>query len=376
MERLLAKLDARTVETVDDDRVQSILRAHGTRRELRRGGLRGRRKQKELVVFRHLTDEELYPGRSWRHLRNGQQEYQDNQVLCHTAVEIQSTIGCPFDCTYCPYSSFICCTLDIETFVERATQLALEQPHQFVFKLNNRTDTLGLEPEYGLAPLLVERFANLPNKYLMLYTKGDHTDSIERLDHRGKTIAAFTLTPERIASMLEISAPSTSRRLKAIERLYQVGYPIRVRYSPIVPIRGWRQAYRDLTSQLMRVARPELLTLWTLSMIDLQELTAIVPVEELDEQALIAARDAARQMNGQKGAPFPPWFRAELYREIAGHIKDISPSTRVSLCLETPETWDSVAPFTVPRRGRSFVCNCAPRAVPFNTAGKKQKLDS
>jgi len=371
MEKLLSKLDARTVETVDDNRIQSILRAHGTRRELRRGGIYRRRKQKELVVFRHLADEELYPGRSWRHLRNGRHEYQYNQVLCHTAVEIQSAIGCPFDCTYCPYSSFICFTLDIETFVERATQLASEQTRQQVYKLNNRTDTLGLEPEYGLARLLVERFANLPNKYLMLYSKGDHTDSIERLDHRGKTIASFTLTPERIATMLEISAPTTGRRLKAIERLYKVGYPIRVRYSPIVPIRGWREAYRDLTSRLMRVARPELVTLWTLSMIDLQELNAIVPIEELDEQALIAVREAAKQMDGLKGAPFPPWYRAILYREIAKQIRDISPSTRVSLCLETPETWDAVATFTVPRRGRSFVCNCAPNAVPFSTAKTK-----
>lgn len=376
MERLLSKLDALAIETVDDERVQSILRAHGTRKELRPRGLFGRKKRKQLVVFRHLSEEDLYPGRSWRHLRNGRHEYRNNKVLCHTAVEIQSAIGCPFDCTYCPYSSFICISLDIETFVERASQLAMEQPHQSVFKLNNRTDTLGLEPEYGLAPLLIERFANLPNKFLMLYSKGDHTNGIEKLDHKGKTIASFTLTPERIASVLEISAPTPSRRLEAIERLYSVGYPIRVRYSPIVPIRGWRQAYRDLTSRLMQVARPELITLWTLSMIDLQELTTIVPIEQLDEQALIAAQNAAKQMEGQKGAPFPPWFRAELYREIAQQVKNISPSTRVSLCLETPETWDSVAALAVPRRGRSFVCNCAPHAVPYRPDGTKRTLES
>lgn len=367
MEALLSKIDANTIDIVESDRIPSILHRHGAQQKLKRGGLKRRKMAKALVVFRYFQDEELYPGRSWRHLRCGQHEYSKNQVLCHTAIEVQSTIGCPFDCTYCPYSSFICFNLDIESFADRVVQVAKENPKQSLYKLNNRTDTLGLEPEYGLAALLVRRFAELPNKYLMLYSKGDYIDSIDQLDHKGKTIASFTLTPERIASMLEMGAPRVKRRLRAIHRLSEVGYPIRVRFSPIIPISGWQAAYRDLIGQLMEVARPELITLWTLSMVDFQELTSIVPTDELDEKALRSAQNRADEMRGRKGAPFPPELRADIYRNIAEQIKCISPSTKVSLCLETPDVWDAVAPLTVSRHGRSFFCNCAPNAIPLSS---------
>ncbi len=362
---MLSRLDAKTIDIVDDDRIQPILQTHGTQRELQRGGLRRRRKAKELVVFRHLQDEELYPGRSWRHLRCGQHEYHNNHVLCHTAFEIQSAIGCPFDCTYCPYSSFMCLDVDVEGFVDRAVKLAMDRRGQSVFKLNNRTDTLGLEPEYGLAPHVVQRFAELSDKYLMLYSKGDLTDSIETLDHRGKTIACFTLTPDPIASVLEAGAPRPARRLQAIKRLSEAGFPIRIRLSPIVPFRGWQDAYRGLIAQLMDAAHPSLVTLWTLSMVDFEELTAIVPRDELDEEALEVAQAAAREMDGRKGAPFPPMLRAAIYREIAEQVRSLSPATEVSLCLETAEVWDAVGPLVVARYGRSFVCNCGPRAIPM-----------
>ena len=70
-------------------------------------------------------------------------------------------VGCPFDCAYCPYTSFVCVRLDVETFVDRVEALVKSRPSQTLWKLNNRSDTLALEPEYGLSAALVQRFARL-----------------------------------------------------------------------------------------------------------------------------------------------------------------------------------------------------------------------
>lgn len=360
---MLAKIETGQVEVLDDAALPAIFAAFGRREELERGGLARRDGAKELVVLRSGGGE-VFPGYDWREVRSGRHERRTNGVLCHTAIEIQSAVGCPFDCTYCPYTTFVCARLDVEALVEQVTRLASTRRTQTLFKLNNRTDTLGLEPEYSLAPALIERFAALPGKYLMLYTKGDRVDHLLDLDHRGKTIASFTLTPAPVAALLEPGAPPPAARIEAIGRLAAAGYPIRVRLSPIVPVRDWRAAYQALIARLLEVAHPEMVTLWTLSMIELPELFRIVPESVLDPVALAVCRAAVEQMRGQKGAPLPPVLRAEIYRTIARELRTSAPATLVSLCLESPEVWDAVSPLVVPRHRGRFVCNCGPRATP------------
>ena len=358
-------IESADVHVVDDAGLERALASLGPRQELERGGLAGRRQAKRIIAFATLEDEEVFPGYSWKELRNGHKERTDSGVLCQTAVEIQSVVGCPFDCTYCPYTAFVCIRLDVENFVERVAKLVQQRPSQKLYKLNNRSDTLGLEPEYGLARALVKRFARLPGAYLLLYSKGAEVDDLVELDHGGKTIASFTLTPDAIAEFLEVGAPSPAERLAAIGKLAEAGYPIRVRFSPVVPVRGWRQIYRELIERLLQVARPELVTMWTLSMIPLAELGRLVPLDRLDGEALEAARRAQRHMNGRKGAPFPGQLRASIYAELADMVRTASPTTKVSLCLETDSVWTRAGDQLVSHRGEEFVCNCGPRVVPL-----------
>ena len=365
---MLAHTQAPRVEVIADEELGPLLRSLGPRQELRRGGLAGRREPKRLVALARFTGDALFPGYSWCELRSGRREQRDRGVLCQTAVEVQSAVGCPFDCAYCPYTHFICANLDVGGFVDRVCALAEGRRSQSLYKLNNRSDVLGLEPEYGLAPALVERFAHLPGRFLMLYAKGVAVDELVELEHQRKTIACFTLSPELSAELLETGAPPPAARLSAIAKLAAAGYPIRIRFSPIVPLRGWREAYADLITRLAAVAEPELITLWTLSMVPLDELDRIVPLERLDEAALEAAQATAGEMQNRKGAPFPPSLRAHIYREIGALIRERLPTTAVALCLETAEVWDAAARLLVPRRGGSFVCNCGPRSTPTAVA--------
>ena len=106
-----------------------------------------------------------------------------------------------------------------------------------------------------------------------------------------------------------------------------------------------------------------MVTLWTLSMIELEELRRIVPLERLEELCLAEARRAAPELVGVKGAPFPPSTRAMIYREIAEAISRLTPMTRIALCLETGDLWDRLTDVLVPRRGGRFLCNCGPYAT-------------
>ncbi|MBI1947779.1 MAG: hypothetical protein HYS27_18970 [Deltaproteobacteria bacterium] len=367
LEAMQLHVEAARTDVLDDDEVERLLAELGPRAGRPRGGLDGRGRAKELVAFSRFgagpAVREVFPGYSWRELRNGRQQVEEHGVLCQTAIEVQSVVGCAFDCAYCPYTSFVCIRLDVETFADQVEALVRARPSQTLWKLNNRSDTLAFEPEYGLAAALVERFAGFDEAMLLLYSKGDSVQHLVGLKHNERTAASFTITPEPVADLLEQGAPSPSARIAALGTLHRAGYPTRVRFSPIVPLVGFREAYDDLARRIALAGAPELITMWTLSMVELAELPRIVPLDQLDPQIVDDARAAEAAMRGDKGAPFPPATRARIYRDVADIVRARLPSTKLSLCLEAPAVWDALGDLLPARWRDGFVCNCGPRAT-------------
>ena len=171
----------------------------------------------------------------------------------------------------------------------------------------------------------------------MLYSKGDAVGTCSSLDHRGRTVASFTITPEphRRARRSRSARPRRHASTRS-GALHHAGYPTRVRFSPIIPFVGWRDDYDELVARIARVASPELITFWTLTMIELDELPRIVPLAMLEPGVLEQARRASRLLAGDKGAPFPEKVRARIYSELTEIVRGRLPQTRVSLCLESP----------------------------------------
>ncbi len=367
LDAMMAQVEATRTDVLDDEEVERLLVELGPREGRARGGLEGRGRAKELIAFARFgaapAVREVFPGYSWRELRNGRVQGEQHGVLCQTAIEVQSVVGCPFDCAYCPYTSFVCIRLDVEVFVDQVEALVRSRPSQTLWKLNNRSDTLAFEPEYGLAAALVERFARFDEAMLLLYSKGDSVEHLVGLQHARRTAASFTITPEPIAELLEQGAPSPASRIAALGTLHRAGYPTRVRFSPIVPLTGFREAYDDLARRIALAGVPELVTMWTLSMVELSELPRILPLEKLDGEMLDEARAAEQSMRGDKGAPFPERTRARIYRDVGDIVRARLPDTRLSLCLEAPGVWDALGELLPARWQDGFVCNCGPRAT-------------
>ncbi len=327
-----------------------------------------------LTAMRWGEAGSLFPGYGWAETRNGAYERDSNGVVCQTAVEIQTIFGCAFDCAYCPYTSVINIACDLENFVQRLGDSFRERPTQQLYKLNNRSDTLCFEPEYGLSALLVNAFARTRDQQLMLYSKSDNVSHLLDLEHGGRTVACFTLTSPGAARLLEKAAPSFEERLAAAAQCANAGYPVRFRFSPIVPLRGWESELRAMVRTMARTVEPELVTLWTLSMTAVDELPELLDPALLDPRFLQAAMDQREAMRGAKGAPFPDAYRAEMYRVVAEAIAEYSPKTRVSLCLETPQVVNSLRD-RLAMLGNAQVCNCGPRCTSEEVAASPAAAD-
>ncbi len=370
IERVVAALDAPRAEVLDESLIDALQRATPWESLPRRGRHQADFQQRVIFLDRMRWDREdtVFPGYKWAEERNSRFEWARSGVVCQTAVEIQSILGCGYDCSYCPYTAAATLTCDLERFVDHLEQLWIDRPAQQLYKLNNRSDTLIFEPEYGLCELLVPRFARTSDKVLMLYAKSANVRHLQGLDHEEHTVACFTLTMPQTARALEPSAPPFERRLEAAAQCAKWGYPVRFRLSPIVPYKGWRQEMQAGIARMAAVVEPELVTLWTLSMVEYDELSRVVDPDALDPDFVDDARASREVMAGAKGAPFSDGKRAEIYEAVADALARYSPRTRLSLCLEVPAVLERLSPRLAIIDGAQ-ICNCGPRCTPAAVAG-------
>ena len=324
-----------------------------------------RRKQYPALVGRMLDG-----GAAWT-LRRGREFYGRRGTVCQDAWELHSAFGCLHRCDYCHIGGFANIMVNLEEVVERLPDLVDENPWLWLYKYDNQTDTIAFEPEYGASELLVDFFSRRENEYLMLYTKSDNVDHLLSLDHRGHTIVSFTISSRTVAEKVEHNTPGTAGRIEAAAKVQAAGYVARVRFSPILPVRGWREEMGALVHDLLAKCAPDVITIDLLGWMNPEHIGEIVDVSLLDPRFM----DGLRVLfaDGPPGPAYYPSakhiFPHELRREVYDFVIDAvareNPRVRVSLCNETVEIWDELGP-RLGMTPEDYVCGCGPTSAPGN----------
>ena len=304
-------------------------------------------------------------------LRNGRATRETQLGICTNGYELHSAWGCLHYCEYCNIGTFLHIMLNMEEYVERLGPVLDENPWCKLWKYDNHTDIPALEPEYCATKPLVDLFARRPDQYLMVYTKSDNVDYLAELDHRGHTLVCWTLSCETAAREIEKNTPSTCARIQAIRKCQDAGYPVRVRFSPIFPIKGWREENRSMLDELFANARIDLVTMDMFKWIEPRRVRDMFDVSLWDDEFLgyvdhyaqIEPEDRPRPILPNGKQVFPHDARAKVYRFFLDEIARRSPGTRVALCGETPEMWDELGP-ELGMDPDNYACACGPTSVP------------
>jgi len=254
--------------------------------------------------------------------------------------------------------------LNLEELAERVRAFGETIPWQSLYKFDNGTDTICLEPEYGASETMVRMFADWPGRYLMLYTKSDNVDHLLPLDHGGRTLISWSLSCDTVAEKIEKGTPPTERRIRAIERCEQAGYPIRVRISPICPVKRWREEYGRMIERLLATTRPQVISVDVIGW-----MTAAQMKDALDTSLFEAPYAAELDRLEAEGAG-PRWkhlfsheLRRDLLRFMIEEIQRRRPEQPVSLCMETIDMWEELGPL-VGMSPDHYACCCGPTSVP------------
>lgn len=383
-ERLLAELRPDSVEHVDDARLCEVMSdreivgvgRHGMYREIdpvvifnrqrleeTEEQLQARAKANPCLARRALAGHGAF---YWRNTGSAEHRAATGWV-CTPAWQLHTIVGCHYRCAYCSLGHYVNLLMNMEEFVEALPALIDEHaPGQTLFQYDNGTDTVSFEPEYGGSKLMIDFFAGRPRQFLELYVgKSANVEFLLNLDHRGHTVCCWSLAGRTQAAEIEWRSAPMEARIEAARKCEEAGYHVRHRFSPIVPVRGWREEMREMIEMLFAACNPDVITFETLRYMRYEQLRTQFDPELLDPEFLEIMRTDDRG-EVQSGEEIPVEYRREIYRFVIDELERVSPETPYAFCRELRDTWELFAEDFGRHRQHPdcYVCNCGSYSAP------------
>jgi spore photoproduct lyase len=168
-------------------------------------------------------------------------------------------LNCLYDCRYCflqgmYQSANYVLFVNYEDFQQQIRDICLETPDEPVYFFSGYDcDSLAFEPVTGFAEAFLPLFAELPNAWLELRTKSTQIRGLLNREVLPQCIVAFSLSPESVADKVEAKAPSLTKRIEAAVKLQQQGWPIGLRFDPLIYQHNYKEHYQALFEQVFSV---------------------------------------------------------------------------------------------------------------------------
>jgi len=260
-------------------------------------------------------------------------------IVCPSFWLLAWADGCPYQCTYCYLQGTFKGKTNPVVFSNidklfKELEVWLKDPNPKILNTGELTDSLAVTRKVIVK--LIERFAKQEKHKLLIVTKSDKVDEILKLNHNQQTIVSFSLNPNRISEKFEVGAPPTQKRLEALWRCLEAGYPIRVRIDPMIPVYDWENAYKELALEVNKL-KPERITLGSLRFYPF-----VKAFSRRDKSVFGFAFEKC--IDGRWR--LPQTLRLKMYKFMLKNLK-VKP---VSLCKETVEV---VKTLNLPQK-----CNC------------------
>jgi spore photoproduct lyase len=283
--------------------------------------------------------------------------------VCRPCWRIHLQHGCVHRCSYCGFGGLLVACVNVEDYCGHLGEIVRRHPWQETYLLDDDADPMCLEPEHGALGRLMEWFATLDDRYLIVHTKTWNADWLRGVEHGGNTIIVWSLSGPTQSRLIEPNTGTTEQRIEAARVAQEAGVPIRYKFKPIVPVKGWREEAAYAVDLLFQKTRPDVISLCVWMWNDVEEMKRRLPVDLLDPECLAAAEAAVEEMADTRARPFPPHVRQAVYEHYLAEIRKHDPDVPVSLSTENFAMWKVLGPklgFTA----TNYVCGCGPQSTP------------
>lgn len=212
-------------------------------------------------------------------------------------------LNCIYDCRYCflqgmyPSAHFVL-FVNYEDFANALIEkIASHKNDTCYFFSGYDCDSLALEPITHFAEYFLPLFSQHPNAFLELRTKSTHISCLLKTPSLSNCIVSFTLSPDQIVKALEHKTPSLKRRLQAALQLQQQGWPIGLRFDPLIYSENFREIYAPFFQEVFSTLKSDQLHSVTLGLFRLpkpffKNILKLYPDEKLFAHSLNEEADS------------------------------------------------------------------------------------
>lgn len=145
-------------------------------------------------------------------------------------------LNCPYDCRYCFLqgmyrSAHHVLFVNYEDFARDIEEAAAGGG---AFYSGYDCDSLALEPLSGFCGFFVPLFRRNPQAALEIRTRSTQVRALLGMEPAANCVVAMSLSPEGVARRWERGAPALGKRLDALARLAAAGWPVALRFEPVL----------------------------------------------------------------------------------------------------------------------------------------------
>ncbi len=172
-------------------------------------------------------------------------------------------LNCLYDCRYCflqgmYQSANYVLYVNYEDYENSILTLSEQHNGQMVhFFSGYDCDSIALEPVTGFVEHFLPFFSKLDNAWLELRTKSTQIRSLLEFPSFPRCVVAFSLSPQSIIESLEQKTPNLDRRIEAMKKLADQGWPIGLRFDPLIYQEDYQVHYLRLFEQVFSEIQAE-----------------------------------------------------------------------------------------------------------------------
>jgi spore photoproduct lyase len=265
--------------------------------------------------------------------------------ICCGYQVLQTTLNCPFDCTYCILQGYVnlpAITLFVnveEVQAELAAGFARAPDRVWRLGTGEFGDSLALDELTGLHETLMPLFARHPRAFLEIKTKSHRLEHLLPHGPNPQVIFAWSLNPPEVARAEERGAASLQARLQAAQQAAAAGFRLAFHFDPLIYFPGWEEAYRRTVEQLGAAAGGAEVAWVSLGCLRLlpalrRIIWARFPASRLAAEEFVRAPDGKLRYFKD--------LRVEMYGRLREWLTEVLPGALIYLCMESPRVWREV----------------------------------
>lgn len=272
-------------------------------------------------------------------------------VICPHFLELKWAYGCPFDCAWCYLKgTFRFRPEGIKPVVKNLEKIKLHT-EAFLNKVKTPeilntgeiADSLMAEnSKFAFSKIIVPMFEKQNKHKVLFLTKSNNIRNFLEINPHNQVIMSFSLNALPVAKKWEKKAPTVKKRIEAAKKLSDLGYEIRIRIDPMVPINNWEKHYKDLLNLMFVDFIPERITFGSL-----RGLQSTLNVTK-DNSWKIYLKETS---NWGKKVEFS--VRFDMYSNLISYLRKKWDYNKIALCKETKAMWAKLG-----MDYKKIKCNC------------------